>query len=100
MHSGIEIHREVILETIPLYVRAGAILPLGPGKQYVAENVNQRLFLTIYPGADGCFSLFEDDGISFNYRKSEWRGFQRVWHDARFGQRFAHVATIEAGYPS
>jgi len=38
---------------------------------------------TIHPGADGSFSLFEDDSISFNYRKSEWMGVQMVWHDAR-----------------
>jgi alpha-glucosidase (family GH31 glycosyl hydrolase) len=38
---------------------------------------------TIYPGADGSFSLFEDGSISFNYRKSEWMGVQMVWHDAR-----------------
>ena len=52
-------------------------------KQYVAEKVGEPLSLTIYRGADGSFSLFEDDGISFNYHKGEWMGIQMVWHDAR-----------------
>jgi alpha-glucosidase (family GH31 glycosyl hydrolase) len=81
--GGTEISRKVDLETTPLYVRAGAILPLGPVKQYVSEKVNQPLSLTIYPGADGSFSLYEDDGSSFNYRKGEWMGIQMVWHDAQ-----------------
>jgi alpha-glucosidase (family GH31 glycosyl hydrolase) len=82
MHGGAEISRKVDIETTPLYVRAGAILPLGPVKQYVAEKVDQPPSLTIYPGADGSFSLYEDDGSSFNYRKGEWMGIQIVWHDA------------------
>ena len=83
VQGGTEFDREVNLETIPLYVRAGTILPLGPVKQYVAEKVGEPLSLTIYRGADGSFSLFEDDGISFNYHKGEWMGIQMVWHDAR-----------------
>ncbi len=83
VQGGTEIGRKVDLETTPLYVRAGAILPLGPVKQYVTEKVDQPLSLTIYPGADGSFSLYEDDGGSFNYRKGEWMGIQMVWHDAR-----------------
>ena len=83
VQGGIEISRKVDLETTPLYVRAGAILPLGPVKQYVTEKVDQPLSLTVYPGADGSFSLYEDDGSSFNYRKGEWMGTQMMWHDAR-----------------
>jgi alpha-glucosidase (family GH31 glycosyl hydrolase) len=78
-----EINRKVDLETTPFYVRAGAILPLGPVKQYVGEKVDQPLSLTIYPGADGSFTLYEDDGSSFSYRKGEWMGIQMVWHDGR-----------------
>jgi alpha-glucosidase/alpha-D-xyloside xylohydrolase len=83
VHGGVEISRKVDLETVPLYVRAGAILPLGPVKQYVTEKVDQPLSLTVYPGADSSFLLYEDDGSSFNYRKGEWMGIQMVWHDAR-----------------
>jgi len=83
VEGGREITREVSLEIMPLYVRAGSILPLGPVKQYTAERVNQPLSVSIYPGADGSFLLYEDDGTSFNYRKGEWMGIELAWHDAR-----------------
>jgi len=81
--GGAKISRKVDLETTPLYVRAGTILPLGPVKQYVMEKVDQPLSISIYPGADASFLLYEDDGISFSYRKGEWMGVQMLWHDAR-----------------
>jgi alpha-glucosidase/alpha-D-xyloside xylohydrolase len=83
VEGGREITREVDLETLPLYVRAGAILPLGPVKQYAEEMVDQPLSISIYPGADASFLLYEDDGRSFNHRKGEWMGTQLHWNDAR-----------------
>jgi alpha-glucosidase (family GH31 glycosyl hydrolase) len=80
--GGRETARAVDLETLPLYVRAGAILPLGPVKQYVNEKVDAPLSLTVYPGADGSFRLYEDDGTSFNYRKGEWMGIDMRWDNA------------------
>jgi len=77
-----EIERAVDLETLPLFVREGAILPLGPVKQYVYEKVEGPLTVNIYPGGDGAFLLYEDDGISFNYRKGAWMGIQLKWNDA------------------
>jgi alpha-glucosidase/alpha-D-xyloside xylohydrolase len=83
-HSGgREVTRPVDLETIPLYVRAGAIVPMGPLKQYTAEKVDGPLDISVYPGTDGAFMLYEDDGISFDYRKGEWMGIQMAWNDAR-----------------
>jgi alpha-glucosidase (family GH31 glycosyl hydrolase) len=79
--GGREITRSVDLETMPLFVRAGAILPLGPVKQYTSEHVEEPLTLSIYPGADGSFVLYEDDGSSFNYRKGEWMGIEMNWSD-------------------
>lgn len=81
--GGKEIVRGVDLETMPLYVRAGAILPLGPVKQYTGEKVNAPLSLSIYPGADGSFSLYEDDGQSFDYRRGEWMGTEMTWNDSQ-----------------
>ena len=83
LEGGHEINRKVDLETMPLFVRAGSILPLGPVKQFVEEKVDGPLSVTIYPGADGSFLLYEDDGKTFNYRKGEWMGLQMVWGDAR-----------------
>jgi alpha-glucosidase (family GH31 glycosyl hydrolase) len=82
IEGGRDINRSVDLETLPLYVRAGSILPLGPVKQFVDENVDGHLSLSIYPGANASFLLYEDDGRSFNYRKGEWMGIAMTWNDA------------------
>jgi alpha-glucosidase (family GH31 glycosyl hydrolase) len=82
VEGGVEIARPVDLETLPIYVRAGSIVPLGPVKQFTSEQVNEPLSVTIYPGADASFLLYEDDGSSFNYRKGEWMGIQMNWNDA------------------
>ena len=83
IEGGREISRPVDLETTPLYVRAGSILPMGPVKQFSGEKVDEPLSISIYPGADASFLLYEDDGISFNYRKGEWMGIQMAWDDKR-----------------
>jgi alpha-glucosidase (family GH31 glycosyl hydrolase) len=82
IQGGRDITREVSLEIMPVYVRAGSILPLGPVKQYTTEKVNQPLSVSIYPGADGSFLLYEDDGTSFNYRHGDWMGIDMGWNDA------------------
>jgi len=69
MEGSREIRRYVDLETMPLYVAAGTILPLGPVKQHTEERVDQPLSISIYPRVDGSSLLNEDDGRSFNYRK-------------------------------
>lgn len=83
VEGGREIERPVDLETLPLYVRAGSILPMGPVKQFVDEKVDGPLTVSLYSGADASFVLYEDDGISFNYRKGEWMGMEMKWNDAR-----------------
>ena len=85
--GGGEIRRAVDLATMPLYVRAGAILPFGPVKQYTADTVDGPLTLQVYPGADGSFTLYEDDGLTFAYRQGDWMGLHVQWHDA--GRRLA-----------
>jgi alpha-glucosidase (family GH31 glycosyl hydrolase) len=80
--GGREIDRPVDLATTPLYVRAGAIVPMGPVRQYTAEPVDGPLTVTVYPGADGSFDMFEDDGKSFEYRRDGgWMGITFAWSD-------------------
>jgi alpha-glucosidase/alpha-D-xyloside xylohydrolase len=82
VEGGREIDRAVDLATTPLYVRAGAIVPTGPVRQYTDEPVDGPLTVTVYPGADGAFELFEDDGRSFRYRDGDWMGLSFRWQDA------------------
>ena len=81
VEGGSEIDRPVDLATMPLYVRAGAIVPSGPIKQYTTEKVEAPLMLVVYPGAGGLFTLYEDDGETFNYRRGEFMKLQCSWND-------------------
>ncbi|HEV8370179.1 MAG TPA: TIM-barrel domain-containing protein [Pyrinomonadaceae bacterium] len=79
--GGRQIKRGVDLATVPLYVRAGAVIPFGPVKQYTEERVDGPTVLRVYPGADGAFTLYEDDGKTFNFRRGEWTGIRLAWND-------------------
>ncbi len=81
--GGNEVLRNVELGTMPLYVRAGAILPLGPVKQFTDEPDDGSLTVQIYPGADGAFTMYGDDGRSFAYRTGDWMGIEFRWNDRR-----------------
>jgi alpha-glucosidase (family GH31 glycosyl hydrolase) len=81
--GGREIDRPVDLATMPLFVRAGAIIPFGPLKQYTEEKVDGPLTLVVYPGADGKFTLYDDDGSTFNYRRGEFTKLDLAWNDSR-----------------
>jgi alpha-glucosidase (family GH31 glycosyl hydrolase) len=79
------IERPVDLATMPIYVRAGAIVPLDPVRQYTAQPVTEPTTLKIFPGADGEFALYDDDGESLGYlnrkdSKTIWIHFK--WNDA------------------
>lgn len=62
------IERPVDLATLPLYVRAGAIIPFDPVRQFTAQSVSDPTTVRIYPGADGEFTLYDDDGESLGYQ--------------------------------
>jgi alpha-glucosidase (family GH31 glycosyl hydrolase) len=79
--GGREIDRSVDLETTPIYVRAGAIVPTGPIKQYSDEPTDEPLTLTVYRGANGRASLYDDDGRSFDYRKGQFARIDARWDD-------------------
>ena len=80
--GGAEITRDADLETIPLYVRAGAIIPMGPVRQYATEPNSEPITLRIYPGADGHFTWYEDDGSSFRYRHGDFTKIECTWNNA------------------
>jgi alpha-glucosidase/alpha-D-xyloside xylohydrolase len=81
LEGGREIERKVDLTTMPLYVRAGTVLPLGPVKQYSDEPVDGPLTLVVYPGTNGTSTIYEDDGKTFNYRRGEFMKLQMNWTD-------------------
>ncbi|MGA9564314.1 MAG: TIM-barrel domain-containing protein [Candidatus Korobacteraceae bacterium] len=69
------------LETVPLYVRAGSIVPMGPELQYTGEKPVEPIELRIYRGADGAFTFYEDDGATYDYEKGIHATIAFTWND-------------------
>jgi alpha-glucosidase/alpha-D-xyloside xylohydrolase len=82
LEGGREMSRPVDLETMPLYVRAGSVIPLGPVREWTDQEVGEPVTLVVYPGADGVSTLYEDDGISFDYRDGAFSRIAMEWHEA------------------
>jgi alpha-D-xyloside xylohydrolase len=68
------------IETMPLYVRAGSILPYGPDIQYAAQS-SDPIELRVYRGADGQFTLYEDEGDNYDYEKGVYATIPITWDD-------------------
>ncbi|HNX61437.1 MAG TPA: glycoside hydrolase family 31 protein [Candidatus Limiplasma sp.] len=71
------------LDRIPVFVRAGSVIPTQPVLQYTGEVAHPPLTITVYPGADGAFTLYDDEGDSYDYEKGECARIALQWNDAR-----------------
>lgn len=80
--GGQTVDKETPLDVVPLYIPAGAILPLGPQVQYATEHPEAPLEVRIYPGADGKFTLYEDDNETYDYEQGKYATYELAWHDA------------------
>ena len=88
--GGQNVTLETTFDRVPMFVRAGSILPLGPEMQYVGEKAWDTLELRVYPGADGRFVLYEDEGDNYNYEKGMYSVILFSWNDKK------HTLTIGA----
>jgi alpha-D-xyloside xylohydrolase len=82
MAGGQTIDASAPVETIPLFIRAGSIVPMGPLLQYATEKPADPLEIRIYPGADGTFVLYEDENNNYNYEKGVFSTISFRWNDA------------------
>jgi alpha-D-xyloside xylohydrolase len=82
MTGGQTIHRDAPLGLLPLYVRAGSVLPLGPEEEYTGEHPSAPVELRIYRGADGDTGLYHDDGTTYDYEKGQFAWLPLHWADA------------------
>jgi alpha-D-xyloside xylohydrolase len=82
IQGGQSISAQAPLETIPLYVRAGSLIPMGPELQYTNEKAADPIELRIYPGANDSFDLYEDDGLTYDYEKGQRAIIPITWNDA------------------
>ncbi|WP_230983960.1 glycoside hydrolase family 31 protein [Caulobacter rhizosphaerae] len=71
------------IEQLPLHGRAGAILPMGPVMQSTAQTTGAAIDLFVFPGADGAFQLYEDDGLSNAYERGAFSTIAMRWNDAK-----------------
>ena len=79
--GGQNVTLQTSLDRVPIFVRAGSILPLGPEMQYVGEKAWDNLELRVYPGADATFTLYEDEGDSYNYERGICSTITIEWSD-------------------
>ena len=86
--GGQRLELSTSLNRVPMFVRAGSILPLGPEMQYTGEKPWDNLEIRLYPGADGTFMLYEDEGDTYNYERGIYSTIPFHWNDR------SHTLTI------
>ncbi|MBN1145219.1 MAG: DUF5110 domain-containing protein [Bacteroidales bacterium] len=79
--GGQVVSKDVPVEVIPLYVKAGSVIPVGPRVQYATEKKWDNLEVRIYVGADGKFTLYEDENDNYNYEKGVYSTITFTWND-------------------
>lgn len=80
--GGKWIHADAPFEQIPVFVKAGSIIPTGPQMEYVAEKKTDPLTIYIFEGADGHFDLYEDNGLDYNYEKGKFSSIPLDYNNA------------------
>lgn len=93
--GGKNITVETTLGRIPLFVRAGSVVPVGPDVQYSGEKAWDNLTVCVYPGADGNFTLYEDEFDNYNYEKGAYTEIPMTWDDSK---RTLTIGSRKGGY--
>ncbi len=88
MRGGQRVTIQTQFDRVPMFVRAGSILPLAPEMQYVGEKSWDHLEIRVYPGADASFTLYEDEGDNYNYERGQYTEIPFSWNDS------THTLTI------
>ena len=86
--GGETLHAAAPIDVMPLYVKAGSIVPMGPNVEYATQKTNAPIELRIYPGANGTFKYYEDENDNYNYEKGKSATFTLNWNDKN------HLLTI------
>ena len=94
--GGQSVTLQTSLDRVPMFVRAGSILPLGPEMQYTGEKPWDNLELRLYPGADGTFTLYEDEGDTYRYEQGIYATIRFDWNDQA---RTLTIAERQGSYP-
>jgi alpha-D-xyloside xylohydrolase len=96
-HSGGQtLNAKASIDVMPVFVKEGSILPLGPKAQYATEKRWDNLEIRIYPGADGEFTLYEDENDNYNYEKGNYSTITFTWNDVN--QAFT-ISNVKGSFP-
>jgi len=96
LEGGQTVSRETPIDIIPLYVKAGSILPIGPDVQYATEKNWDNLEIRVYEGADGEFTLYEDENDNYNYEKGMYSTITFTWDDTK---KILTISNREGSFP-
>ena len=94
--GGQDVTLETTLDRVPMFVRAGSIVPLGPEMEYVGERSWDSLELRVYPGADAAFTLYEDEGDGYAYEQGAYTTIDMTWDDSA---RTLTIGKRQGSYP-
>lgn len=96
LDGGKYIDAEAPLDKLPLFVRAGSIIPMGPTMEWSTQKPADPIEIRIYPGADGDFTLYEDENDNYNYVKGQHATIQFHWDDQT---RTLNIAARQGTFP-
>lgn len=96
VNGGQKLKVEAPYERMPLYVRSGSILPIGPDMQWSDEKPADVIDLYVYEGSDGSFTLYEDEGVNYNYEKGQFAKIHMKWENS---SRTLTIGQREGSFP-
>lgn len=94
--GGQAVERETPIDIMPLYIKAGSIIPMGPFKQYATEKAEDPIELRVYSGADAEFILYEDENDNYNYERGVYATIKFIW-DEKFQQ--LSIGRLKGDFP-
>ena len=94
--GGQDVTIETKFDEVPMFVKAGSILPLAPVMMYAEESKWDDLEVVVYPGADGTFTLYEDEGDNYNYEKGAYSTITFKWNDR---SKKLTISEVSGEYP-
>ena len=81
--GGRKIEADAPIDRLPLFVRQGSIVPMGPMVQHTAEQAGKELRIVVYPGRDAVFTLYEDEGDNYDYEQGRYTTIPLSWDDRK-----------------
>src|SRR5205085_7578362 len=96
LQGGQKIDASAPIDIMPLYVKAGSIVPMGEQMEYATQKPASTIELRIYPGADASFTLYEDENDTYNYEKGKFATINFSWSDKN---KTLSISDVKGSFP-